>query len=588
MAVLGAGFASTYRRQRLKSIHERCSEMTDLSGRWSKWAHGYGLTAVVAVVVIVLRLWLHEVTPISETLASEMPQAAWARWLGGHDWLLHGFDEGEWLTLVHAYMGGAESPISRPPLFPMVSAAVASVVGHRVFSMHLVNHIVGWLICVMSFTLGRRLAGPVVGVGAALLMAVSARALSLESQIGAFPLLLLSLILLAVTGLSVLRRQSLARGIGLGVAATMALTAHYTSVPFVLPMLLIVAMLGGRKTLRPLRAALGAMVVLSVLIFATIPAKRVHSGGTSLADFYAHALSHPDGRNSSSMLDFGEIDKGKDVSSAIRRIIRQGPVPALNSMSVGYGPDGFQAVVVVLILVGLLWPGVATKRWHAPVVLLLFTGPLLLAAPALIGEPDHRYLAFAMPFSAIAFCRGAQQLSTLMARHVAASLRAAMALSPLAVVLVSMADVATNHEDFTVHSGLEHHELAKQIRVRFGSGGYIIGPTGGVGPISAYGALTRRIPCELGSRDGSCLDGRSQRADLAACAKALLARCHDGADTPYVLDLGLSSQVRDPNTVALHRTLAERAERLETPMGNRVKVFVLEADVLRSLAAAAP
>jgi len=576
----------------------------DVKGSNSNRSH-WVVPAVFMLVVVVLRLVFHPPAVVHPAIVPEVPDSWWAGIFHTHDWLLHGYDEGEWFGLVNAYLDGTTSHVTRPPAYPILAAGLALIVGHRVLAMHLVAHLVSLLVCLATYVLGSRLANRFVGVGAGLIVATAPRIVSVQDGIGPFPVLLLATVTLALVSLRTAGRPGWIQGLFLGLAAAFALTAHYTSAFFVLPAGLLVLFVAGRAGLVPLVVAAVVAAGLAGGVYGTVPAQPVHSGGVSVAKFYEHALNHPDGRN----LDLAPDPVGPGTrrqpvlrpgiftaDGPVGRTIIRGPAAVYRSMTAGYGPAGVAPLVMGLMLIGIGWPSDEPRsgrlgRWHPGLWLLGFLAVLLYAAPALADMPDHRYLSFAVPFAAVAFMRGLDRVARLIGRRVRLDSRwsPALAVIPLGLVLAFTSATITSfrppHRDVQV----QRHVLATQIRNRFGTGGYIVSATGQMGSGPAYAALTRRTICSLGAGDGICLDGHTVRESLSECAEALLAACHDGNDTPYLIDIEAIHRIRDPFTVALNEVLSARFERVVTRQyGNHtVQVIALDESRLRALAAGA-
>jgi 4-amino-4-deoxy-L-arabinose transferase-like glycosyltransferase len=556
---------------------------------------------VLIIVVVALRVAYHPMGEVDPVLLPEVPDTWWASLFSTHDWLLHGFDEGEWLGLVHAYLGGPMSEVTRPPAYPILAAALTTVVGHPVFALHLVSHLASAAACIATYIFGKRLTNGIVGFWAAVLMAIAPRVIMVQDEIAAFPLLVLATLCLGIASLAVIERPRLTTGITLGLALTFSLTAHYTSAPFVVPIVALVVLSAGRSVLRPLAIAIGLAAVLTATISATLPAKPIHGGGSTLSDFYRHALNHPDGRFLDLMPDPSGANEKKapirrpgvfSSRGAVGRTILKGPAAAGRSMTSGMGPSVLAPLVMVVMLLGIGWPSNSQrsgrlKRWRPSLWLLCFLAPLLFAAAALEGAPNHRYLAFATPFSAVAFVRGLFCLWQWIGSRMAWRPRQAELVTSI-VVLGVVGHTAWSVKDKhppprTVQ--VQRHAIAQQIRAHFGPGGFIIGATGQMGPISAYGALTRRTVCSLGSGGGTCLDSHSVRDSLAQCVQALLQSCHDGRDTPYVLDMLPIHRIRDPHTLALNDRIESQFERVtEIHFDHRkVSVYALDEPQLQAI-----
>ena len=556
---------------------------------------------LLLIVVVAVRWLLHEPTEMFPVLAPEIPDTWWSGLVGSHDWLLHGFDQGEWLALVNAYLDGSTSHVTRPPAYPLLAALLAKVVGHRVLALHLVGHIASVLVCLATYALGTRLASRSVGVGAALLVATAPRVVSVQNEIGAFPVLVLALLCLMSAAHATASRPTLSRGVWLGLAGGFCLSAHYTSAPFVLPGFLLVALFAGRRAFRPLLLATSIAVLFAGTLYATVPAQSVHSGQVDLVKFYTHALNHPDGRDLKIVPATGTGMRQKfphrrpELLSSrghIGRTFVKGPLAAARSMAEGYGPGSLAPVVVGLMLLGIVWPAKRERsgrldRWKASLWLATGLGPLLYAAASLQGDPDHRYLSFSVPFAALAFARGVGQCGLWARRWVGPIMATGLAAVPLGLVLVGQTAAQLPAEVPPRHLQIQQHALAQEIRAHFGTGGTIVGPTGQMGPIASYAALARRDVCSLGSGGGTCLDGHALRGSLAECVQALLDHCVDGEATPYVLDLFHLGHPLDKQTTALHDALQERLQPTLSQQAHErvIVVYALDPASLRALAA---
>jgi hypothetical protein len=262
-------------------------------------------------------------------------------------------------------------------------------------------------------------------------------------------------------------------------------------------------------------------------------------------------------------------------------------------MTSGMSPGALAPLVLIVMLLGIGWPSDSPRRgrltrWRPALWLLCFLAPLPFAAAALEGAPSHRYLSFAVPFSTLAFVRGLwclwQRIGGMMGwRPRSARLATSiMALSVVGYSAWSMRGKQPAGRTAQVH----RHAISQEIRAHFGTGGFIVGATGQVGPIFAYAALTGRTVCSLGSSGGTCLDGHTVRDSLAQCAQALLESCHDGRDTPYVIDLEAIHYVQDPHTVALNDVMElQMAPVVEHNYDNRtVRVYALDEQHLQAIA----
>ncbi len=553
--------------------------------------------ALLVILVISLRMYFHPSDTPHPMVQPEISDTWWTGLLSTHDWLLHGFDEGEWLGLVNAYLGGTPSEVMRPPAYPLMAALLSTIVDHRVLAMHLVGHFASVLVCLMTYALGRRLFNSTVGFWAAILLAVAPRVLMVQDEIAAFPVLVLASVCLGTASLAFVQRPRLTTGIGLGLAMTFALTAHYTSAPFVVPVLLLILLNIDRRMMRHLATAIGLAVTLTTLIYATLPASPLHSGGVSLSEFYEHALNHPDGRYMDRMPEPARTHERKNPvhkptllspEGLVGRTLRRGPLAAARSMTSGYGPPQVLPLVMLLMVFGLFWPGRAEDtgrltRWRPSLWLLCFLAPLPFAAAALEDAPNHRYLAFAVPFSALAFVRGVMCLSDFIASQFTTNLKIARLVTAIVASTVAMYSSWSLHNKRPVLRTvqLHRHALAQHIQDRFGSDGFIVGATGQMGPISAYAALTEREVCGLGSGGGTCLDSHSVRDNLAACAQAILDECHNGQDTPYVIDLLPIHHIRDPHTMGLHSILESQFELVAEQHLDRRSVRLYSLDTAR-------
>jgi hypothetical protein len=556
---------------------------------------------VLTVVIIAVRWLLHDPPELQPILAPEVPDTWWAGLLSSHDFLLHGYDAGEWLILVNAYLDGTTSFLTRPPAYPLMAAGLAKIVGHRILALHLVGHIASVLVCLGTYVLGCRLSTQAVAVGAALIMATAPRVIEIQDAIGAFPVLTLALVLMVMAAHRAADQPSLKRGLWLGLAAAFCLTAHYTSAPLVLPILLLVPFLAGRSGVRTILLAVGTAAVVAGALVMTVPARPVHSGQVPLAEFYVHALNHPDGRYLDQAPGLSAEGEPKrmgtragllDSGGPVHRTLTQGPAATVSAMAQGYGPSKLAPMIAGLMLLGIGWPrskgpGVRLRDRFSPAVWLgVCLLPLPFAAAALQGDPDNRYMSFALPFLAIGFARGLTVLGGWAGTRIGQRSATVLAALGLSMVLIYQVVPQLQSETDQRHMQLQRHELAQGIRAHFGTGRSIVGPMGQLGPISAYAALTGREICALGSRRGTCLNGRLVRPSMSECAAALLTECVRDEPTPYVLDLHSPESITDPHTIALNAALTtSEVPVVSQPAHKRtIHVYALEPQMLRALA----
>jgi len=275
----------------------------------------------------------------------------------------------------------------------------------------------------------------------------------------------------------------------------------------------------------------------------------------------------------------------------IGRTLREGPGATVRALAEGYGPAVLAPAIVGLMCLGIGWPrrkqgASKIERWQPALWLVIFLAPLPFAAAAMSDEPQHRYLTFSFPFAAVAFARGVDRLAHWIGPRLGSSSAwsAGFAAIPLCIVLAHSAYTNMGRQPPHRDHQLRRHALAQHIVERFGPEGTVIGPTGQMGSVAAYGALSRRKVCPLGSGGGTCLDGHAMRTSLDACVAALLQSCHDGVDTPYVLEL-FGQERLDTHTSALHAALTADFELTLTQdaRGREIKVYALNEHQLRAI-----
>ena len=104
----------------------------------------------------------------------EMDQLpSWWSWYGTQsDWINFGYDAQQWLYQATTFFSSEQAlPFpARPPLWPLGTATLGTLLGDMIFAGHVLNDLLFTLTGVMIYLLGKRMGGRLVGLLAALLV----------------------------------------------------------------------------------------------------------------------------------------------------------------------------------------------------------------------------------------------------------------------------------------------------------------------------------------------------------------------------------------------------------------------------------
>lgn len=197
------------------------------------------------------------------------------------DHYLFGPDAAEWAGSALALFQGRYEDLDfhRMPTFTLVTAALMSLGLPVTDAMHLWNRVSFWLLPVVLYALGARSGSRAAGFGAGLALAVVPKLVETVRAAGVDPTVLFFLpTMLLVASVTASRWWLAPLG---GVVTALAAVAHFTTVPFVVPALVLTLLSGGRSWRRwaALLLHAGGAAATGWVIFRVFPLPDKHQVG---------------------------------------------------------------------------------------------------------------------------------------------------------------------------------------------------------------------------------------------------------------------------------------------------------------------
>ena len=203
----------------------------------------YDLICVALIVALGVYLWPTWSTAIS----AHMPTAP--SWGTVRDGLLDGPDAGEWARSIVALHEGrfSDVDIHRAPTWLIMVNIMMVFEENVVLAGHLTNHILMIVAGLTVWLIGRLSTGRSLGLAAAALTMVSSHSTGAASRFG------VDMAVITTIPLTILAAQFACRkgymGLLAGAVAGMVMATHFSTLPYALPALLLIAMAGkpGRR-----------------------------------------------------------------------------------------------------------------------------------------------------------------------------------------------------------------------------------------------------------------------------------------------------------------------------------------------------
>ncbi len=270
-------------------------------------------------------------------------------WASVQDLLLTGPDAGEWAqNTLHVYNGryGSVDP-HRMPTKLLLTAPLIGPTGSVVLAGHLLNHLLHVLLVLTVYAVGRAGGGVGVGLAAVGLGALLPDAIADSRTYGA-DILIAVAIPLAVVGSLIAARRWWLGPIG-GLLAALGSLSHFTTLPYALPGLVLVALRGPRsRWRRPLAVLTYAAGTVGTiwLIYRFIPPLTLKVLQNSIAEVLA-----PEWRQGGT----APLDLVAELKAASRLPILESAVAgAVNEVRPDWLPWG---AAVLAVWLGVLGPG---------------------------------------------------------------------------------------------------------------------------------------------------------------------------------------------------------------------------------------
>lgn len=345
------------------------------------------------------------------------------RWVSDGDRYLFGPDAAEWAGSALALADGRYGDLDfhRMPTFTIVTAGLMKLGLPVAVAMHLWNRVSFWILPVVVYALGARSGSRAAGFGAGLMLAVLPKLVETTRAAGVDPTILFLLPVMLLVASVTASRWWLAPVAG--VVSALATVTHYTTLPYLVPAVLLTLFAGGRSWRRWLGAILHAGTAALVLrgIFRVFPFPDRHQLGQAIQEGVQRGtVTGPALSRWDVVTDKLQHDSGTALVDALGTVL-----PVIRVANV---PLDLLSVLLVLGAVGLFLHRVPSdreapsdaslgRRWFARlrygqerahgVVLLLCLAPLPVLATV---DAPERYSYNFLPIVLLLVWRGIASL----------------------------------------------------------------------------------------------------------------------------------------------------------------------------------
>jgi len=528
------------------------------------------VAAVAVILAVGLEMWPMGRLPGAPTLPVETP--GWATF---NDVVLSGPDAGEWGSAANALHQGRLEDLDahRMPTWTILTAAMMALSGLDVaLAGHLVNHLLMLALPLIIYALGRQGMGRWMALAAALTVAACPPLVGTSRRFGV-DITVATLIPASLLAASWAARRWWLAPLA-GAAAALAAASHYTAIPFPLPALILILLMGRGWLPRLGSAVLFAAACAGGLwaIFEVFPLPSAEAFSRDMAEGIARGSQTGVGGRASDwtrpleILRDGQADA---IPDAIKGMVEWICPPWM--------PWSVALAAPWLGVVGLLGaPRLAWNRpWRVPLQGLPLGVPLLLALAPLpflaAAQAPERYSYNLLPIATLLFARGLDALPAAvdaLARRYRPGWWAGWLALPLALPLIATTQ-GTADRWLTVKPPMLEDvatwKLSRALAAEFEPGGEV------ACPVREANVMAGRDYCP----DTRCPVNSSDKA-FWVCLEQMDSECSGEGDLAYVVAIKSRFDERGDHRAAMDDWVLER-----WGFAQEVKVPTLYAWVVR-------